>query len=158
MENLGVNWKILLGQIINFVILLFLLKRFVYKPFLSLLEKRKVKIEEGMKKSEEANILMEKTRALSKEIRDKGQDEARKLIIQAEAKAKERAQELLAEAEKEKSMVLEQAQNRAKEILRREEESQKREMIDRAFLVAERFLKERMDQSQDKKIIEELIR
>ena len=43
LENLGIDWKILLGQIINFLVVLFVLKKFAYKPFLSVLNKRKIK-------------------------------------------------------------------------------------------------------------------
>ena len=148
----------MLGQIVNFIILLFLLKRFVYKPLLNVLDKRKTKIEEGVRKSEEAGRLMEKTMDLSKNIREKGHQEARSLIIQAELKAKERSQVLLAEAEKEKNKIIDSAKEAAKEETRKTAEDRKKEAVEIAFVLAGKFLKEKIDESKDKKIIEELIK
>ena len=54
MSGLEINWKILLGQIVNFAVLFFALKFFVYKPLLSLLKTRREKIEEGVNKSKQA--------------------------------------------------------------------------------------------------------
>jgi F-type H+-transporting ATPase subunit b len=46
---------ILLGaQIINFLIIFYLLKRFLYKPVLGMLKTREDKIKEGIKQAEEA--------------------------------------------------------------------------------------------------------
>ena len=53
LENLGIDWKILLAQIINFLVILYLLKRFAYRPFLKILRERKEKIDKGIKRSEE---------------------------------------------------------------------------------------------------------
>ena len=53
LENFGVEPVLLLAQIVNFAILLFILKRFLYKPILKVLEERKNKIETSMKQSEQ---------------------------------------------------------------------------------------------------------
>lgn len=78
MEALGINWKILLAQIVNFIILFWLLKRFALKPFLSVLKKRQTDIEEGIKKSEKAERSLQEIRNLAKEIKEKGAKEASK--------------------------------------------------------------------------------
>ena len=53
-EAFGINWKILLGQIINFLILLYLLKRFAFKPFLRTLRERREIIKAGVEKETQA--------------------------------------------------------------------------------------------------------
>jgi len=52
--KLGINPVLLLAQIINFLILLFLFKKFLYKPILGILEKRRNYILESMRKADEA--------------------------------------------------------------------------------------------------------
>ena len=44
-SKLGIDWKLLIAQIINFLVLLFVLYKFAYRPILSMLEKRTKKIE-----------------------------------------------------------------------------------------------------------------
>ncbi len=157
MEGLGIDWKILIGQIINFVILLWLLKKFAYKPFLSILEKRKTQIEEGIKKSEEAEKSLEKIRNLSQEIKEKGEKEARDLIIAAELKAKTRAEEIMVKAQTEKEKVIEATKIMIERETKEGAKKREKEAVETAFLLAEKFLDEKLDEERDKKIIEEAI-
>lgn len=157
MESLGINWKILIGQIINFAILLFLLKKFAYKPFFSILEKRKAKIEEGVKKSEEAEKSLQKIRALEEEIKRSGEEKAKATLKEAEARAKTKTQEILSSAEGERKKIVEEARKEAQNEVAKEKEKQKREAIELTFLLTEKFLKEKFNEEKDKKFLEEMI-
>jgi F-type H+-transporting ATPase subunit b len=48
MDKLGIDPKLLLAQLVNFTIIMLLLKKFLYKPILDMLEKRKKEIAEGV--------------------------------------------------------------------------------------------------------------
>lgn len=52
-QALGLDGKLLAAQIINFVILALVLRQFVYKPLMGLLEKRRQTIEQSLTKAEE---------------------------------------------------------------------------------------------------------
>jgi len=52
--QLGIDWRLLLSQAVNFFLLLFILRLFVYKPLVNVLKERRQKIEEGLAKAEEA--------------------------------------------------------------------------------------------------------
>lgn len=66
MESLGIDVKLLLAQIINFVLFFLIFKKFIAKPFSNFLnieinkEKEKEKILEDLRKKEEDLILKEK--------------------------------------------------------------------------------------------------
>jgi len=49
MEKLGIEPTLLLAQILNFLIIAFVLTKILYKPILQLLDKRKKTIEEGLR-------------------------------------------------------------------------------------------------------------
>jgi len=78
LEALGLNLGYLLVQILNFSIVFIILRAFVYKPLLNLLEKRRTAIAKGL---EDARI--------AAEARANAEDEARKIIEEAQAKAAE---------------------------------------------------------------------
>ena len=59
-KDLGFNPLLLGGQIVNFLIIYFLLKRFAYKPILGLLKKREEDIKTGIKNAEEGKLVLEK--------------------------------------------------------------------------------------------------
>ena len=56
-QNFGVNPILLLAQIVNFLIILYVLKRFMYKPVLNILKNREDEIKKGI---EDAQIAEEK--------------------------------------------------------------------------------------------------
>lgn len=157
MERLGINWKILLGQMINFVILLFLLKRFAYKPFLDILGSRKNKIEEGVRKSAEAEKSLQNIRALEIEMKKSGEARAREILKEAEKKAGSRFNEMLVAAEGERKKIIEEAKAFAKKEIEAEKEAQRKELIEKTFLLAGKFLKEKMDKEKDKRFLEKII-
>lgn len=47
MEQLGIEPQLLLAQLVNFLIILFVLSKLLYKPILGMIEKRKKEIAEG---------------------------------------------------------------------------------------------------------------
>ena len=74
LKNLGFDPVMLGAQILNFLIIFFLLKRFLYKPVLDMIKKREDVIKEGLKQSEEAKLNLEKTLLEEKRILTKAQE------------------------------------------------------------------------------------
>lgn len=156
MEGLGINWKILLGQAVNFVVLLFVLKKFVYKPFLRLLDKRKAGIEDGIKKTQEAEKSLQNIRGMSDKIKENSEKEAGEILKAAEIRAQERVKDLANLAEKERQRMLEAARAAIEKEAAEERKKREKEAIEKTLLVAEKFLKEKLTEEKDKKLIEEL--
>src|SRR3989344_7992101 len=103
MEKLGIQPLSLLLQVINFLILLFVLKKYLYTPILNMLNDRKKKIEEGLSYSEKMKSEFEKSEKKRAEIIDKGKLEAQKIVEEGRHAAKGKENELIAKAEKEAS-------------------------------------------------------
>lgn len=156
MEGLGIDIKILIGDIVTFIVLLAILKKYAYKPFLAVLESRRQKIEEGVAKSEEAEKSLVKIRGLSEEIKAAGEKRAKEIILAAEGKAQEHAAAILAVAEADKKKVVENARMAMEKERVQAAECRQAEAMDLAFAVSEKFLAEKITKEQDKKIIERL--
>src|SRR5690606_10444790 len=96
--NLGIDWRLLIAQIANFIILLFILKRFLYKPLLSVIDKRAKVIEDNRILSEE---LKDKSKHLEEERQDilsEARTQAQSIIEDSYKKAKESADSVMQEA------------------------------------------------------------
>jgi F-type H+-transporting ATPase subunit b len=157
MEGLEIDWKVLIGQILNFAILFGLLSYFVYKPFLNLLKTRREKIAEGIKMAQEAGDRMKEIDEI-KDIADTKNEENRKaIILKAEGEAKTRANEIARSADEEKSIILEKAKKESEAFKEKEKEKTKKEIIDNAFDLAEKILKENVDSEKNKKITTEFL-
>jgi len=157
MEGLGIDFKILAGQVITFLVLLAILKKFAYKPFLTTMEARTKKIEEGVKKSDEAEKSLQKIRTLAEEVKDAGERKSKEMIQAAEKKAAEKAKAIMAAAEEEKAKVITNAKAAMEKEQTQARERQQKEALDLAMRVSERFLSEKITKDQDKKMIEKLV-
>jgi len=97
--QLGLNWKLFLSQAVNFFILLIILRAFVYKPLISVIEKRSKKIKEGLDKAEEADVRLKEVDNIAKEKINQAQQESIGIIKNTEAEAKILAVNLQKKAE-----------------------------------------------------------
>jgi F-type H+-transporting ATPase subunit b len=109
LHEFGVNPILLVAQIINFLIIAYVLKRFAYKPILKLLEDRKKTIEQGIKQAEEARILLEQAneketallknaQSTAKKMQEEAKKQSEEIMRKTEENAKERTEQMLLEA------------------------------------------------------------
>jgi len=158
MNSVEIDWKILVGQIINFAILFFVLKSFIYRPFLNLMKSRREKIEAGINKSIEADDRLNKVQELRQEMERKMEEEKKRILSLAEADAKKRAEESLKKSEEERAALLVKARKEAEDLKEKEIEKTKKETIDNAFSLAEKLLKENIDEKKGKQITDEFLK
>ncbi|MGH2628750.1 MAG: F0F1 ATP synthase subunit B, partial [Anaerolineales bacterium] len=101
MDALGINLGYLLVQVLNFLILLVVLRAWVYRPVIGLLSKRRETISQGL---EDARIAAEARANAEKEaqaILGKAQQQANQQVRQAVERAEQSAREIRARAEQE---------------------------------------------------------
>ena len=80
MSKLGIEWRMLLAQLINFSIVFFLLWRFAYKPIFAILEARRQKIAESLANAEKIKAELARTEAERKRILAQAGDVANQMI------------------------------------------------------------------------------
>jgi len=123
-KNFGVNPIFLGAQIVNFLIVFFILKKFLYKPILELLNKRRLTIQEGIQQAEEARKKLEKVVIEEKNILRIAQLQAKKVIEDTKQESIELTNQMSEETKKQIEKMLKDA----------------REQISRESLVAEKRL------------------
>src|SRR3989344_3897695 len=92
-KNFGLDPLLLWAQIINFLIIFYILKRFAYKPVLSVLKKREDLIKGSLKQAEESKKILEETLEKEKTILKNTQKKAEKIIEDAKNRTQEIARE-----------------------------------------------------------------
>lgn len=112
LKNFGFDPVLFSAQVINFLIILFVLKRFLYKPLLDMLKKRQKTIEEGLKQAEEARITLEKTEEKEREILKKARITADSMLEEAKKEAEVKAKKIEEEAKKEAESIIADAQRK----------------------------------------------
>jgi F-type H+-transporting ATPase subunit b len=88
-QTFGVNVPAIIGQIINFGIVAYVLWRFAFKPVLATLDERQKKIADGLRYAEETKARLDSAQQESADALKKAQVEAAAIIEQARKAAKE---------------------------------------------------------------------
>lgn len=107
--SLGIDWTLLLVQLVAFLILVWLLGKYVYPVLVKALDDRQNKIDEASKaaehaekKAEEAEskieAVLKKARTEAADIVATAKNEATQMIEKAESQAKARSERIVAEA------------------------------------------------------------
>jgi F-type H+-transporting ATPase subunit b len=102
-ETFGFDLKIFLSQIVSFVIVALILRKFAYKPILAVLEKRREQIAEAQLNSEKIKQQLAEAEQRYQEILSKANAQAQKMIDEARESAghvaERKEQEAIAAAE-----------------------------------------------------------
>ena len=113
MEKLGIEPSLLLAQLINFSIIVVVLTRFLYKPILGMLAKRKKEIEEGLAITERMRAEEEKFGLRKEKLLAEARKEARVILDDAKKQGKDIGNELVSAAHKEAGEIMHKAKQEA---------------------------------------------
>ncbi|KKU78826.1 MAG: ATP synthase subunit b [Parcubacteria group bacterium GW2011_GWA2_47_7] len=136
----GIEWKLLLIQVINFSIALFVLRRYAYKPIIAILAKREKELAEGVAAAEDAK---KERGAISDEketILRGAREDGGKIVDQLRKEATEKELFIMREAQEKSAVMIAEAKSKAEEerlyILRESE----KEIARIAVLATEKIL------------------
>ncbi|HSA83257.1 MAG TPA: F0F1 ATP synthase subunit B [Patescibacteria group bacterium] len=109
LHNFGVEWQLVLAQVINFLIIFYLLKRFLYKPVFNLLKKRENAIKQGLSKADESKKALEEALEKEKKIIKEAQETAKKIIQEAKEQSETVGKNIEEKAKKQADSMIESA-------------------------------------------------
>lgn len=102
-SQFGVNWPMFIASVINFIIVILVLKKFAFGPITEMLEKRKHRIAEGEEKLKRIETQLAESEERTAAALDKANADAKRLIAEAKDSAavlsEEKTQEAIAKAQ-----------------------------------------------------------
>jgi F-type H+-transporting ATPase subunit b len=157
-HSLELDWGLIVTQIIGFLLALWILKAFAWKPLLKMLDDRKQKIVSDIKEAE--NIKSDANRVL---------DEYQSKLRDIETEARSRIQEAVSDGNRIASEIREQAREESRQILARSREELTRDiakarvqlrddMADMAIRAAEKIISAKLDGSEQRRILSDFLR
>ena len=157
MEALGLNAVSIAWHTVNFLLLLFVLQRFLYRPVLQMLDERQRKIRESVEaadrmRQETAQADLERAEALrdarrqAEEIVTRAMQEADRLRADAREQAQEEAQRIITRAEQEAAAERQQAMLELR-----------RQVADLAVLAASKVIERNLDERTNRVLIEQFL-
>jgi F-type H+-transporting ATPase subunit b len=157
LNSLGVNFTAVIWHTINFLILLWVLQRFLFKPVTSMLDHRATRIRESMENAEAVRAETARLEAESKDILDRARQESQQLLAQANRNA----ERILTEARQAAQQEGERLVERARADLSRERtqafEELRQQIGDLAIQAASQVVRRSLDPNQHRDLLREVV-
>lgn len=153
-SSLGINPIYIIGQIINFSLLLFLLKKFLYTPILTKLDERAKTVAKGIRTAEKNMKREEEIEKEKKEQLAKVKEEVAKMIENAKTESAVIKDEILAQAKSEAEKLMQKKQTEIEDLLQRQENELKGKISDLSVSIARKVLEEYLDKDLQSAVIE----
>jgi len=115
LESLGIDWKMLIAQVVNFIILLLILRKFLFGPIVKLLDDRRKTIEKGLSDAKKAEEQLAKTDRDAKAKITDAINEAEKIVKEAKRNAEFESQKILDDSKQKSEKIIKNAKELAKQ-------------------------------------------
>lgn len=102
-ETFGFNWPFFFAQLVNFILVILVLKKFAFGPIQEMLEQRRTRIAEGEEKLKRIEKQLAESEATTAAAIAKANEEALRLVTEAKqgaaALSEQKSQEAIAQAQ-----------------------------------------------------------
>ncbi len=139
----GLNWKLLIIQAVNFGVLLLVLRYFLYKPVLKMLDERREKVEKGVKDAEAAGVRIQEIEGERDGVLTDASNKAGEILETSKTRAQEQASQIATDANARAETILESANLRSEELKEQALRESKAEIGKAAILAAEVILRDK---------------
>ena len=157
MDALGINLPGLIVQLVNFVLLLVLLRLFLYKPVLRMLDQRRQRIADSM---QAVDTMKEQAASAEKQVQEQltlARAEGQALIAAAQQNAARVQEDARTAAKAEADALIVRARGEIELERDNAIASLRAEFADLAVAAAEKVIRQSLDKSAHQKLIDEVL-
>lgn len=153
----GVDLPKLAFQIVNFLLLLYLLNRFAFRRVMGLLAERERRIAKGLEDADAAGRDRELARAEREAALDEARAEAQAMIARATKIAEDSRAEIVAQARREAEKATEQARQAITAEKDRALLELRSQVADLALEAAAKLVRRQMDEPTQRQLVQEFL-
>jgi F-type H+-transporting ATPase subunit b len=158
MEKLGIDPLLILTQTINFLILMFVLQRFLYKPVLQALEKRRSQVVEIETEKAELAKLREEISHMKEEVLAESRKEAEGIITNARAQSEGIKLKIEGDAHKKAQEIIERGEASLMHKAHELESQLAQQVAQVAVKVSEQVLRESLSNEQRSALLDQSLK
>ncbi|MGB3023781.1 MAG: F0F1 ATP synthase subunit B [Candidatus Saccharimonadales bacterium] len=155
---LGINLQGFLFQLITFVLVLLLLRKYAYGPLVRTLESRRQAVIDSIDNARKTAHELEKANDKTAEIIASAKQEAADIVALAHKEASKLAEETEAKAAKKAEHVIASAEARLSQDIEKSRQALRREMLGLVADATEKVLRTKIDGAADKQLIERALK
>lgn len=157
-HSLDLNWGLIVTQIIGFLLTVWILKAFAWKPLLKMLEDRRNKIagdiDDAEKIKSDAESLLDEYNSKLRDI----ETEARSKIQDAVAEGNRIASEIRDHARDEAQKIVEKSREELSRDVAKARVQLRDDMVSMAIAAAEKVISAKLDEAEQKRLLEDFLK
>ena len=154
----NINWKSFIFQLITFVLVLLIFKRWVLPPISKTLDERRKTLEQSLVNAKQTEEALAKAEDKASDIMKTAREQADRALAEANTQAKD----IIAKAETAADTQAQRLVAEAKEQLGHErqklEEQLRGELAELVVMTTEKVLRQKIDKKQDARLVETAIK
>ncbi len=158
LTKLGINPLLLIAQIVNFLLLLWILNKFLYKPILKLFRERSSKIEDGIKTAETLKKQAAEADERHRQLIEEAKKEAHRIIEQATKLGDEEKKKIIEIANEESRKIVERTMQEIKAEKQNIMAEIKKEVGEMVVTLSADLIRKKLDEKSQRSLIEEAIK
>jgi len=155
--SLGINLPLLVVFVANFIVLLVMLRLFLYKPVMKVLDERAKRAREAIELAEATKKEYDQAKDEVQKQIEKGRQEAQAIIGQAMQVGERLKEESRQEAAKQAQVIVDRARSELGAERDKMVGDLRREFVAISIAAAEKVIKETLDRERHRKLIEETL-
>ena len=157
LNQLGIKPELLVVQIIGFLILVFLLNRFMFTPLFGIVDKRRADIQATYDQMDQDRARMEEVRREYEQRLAGIEAEAREKIQAAIKEAQTLRDQMLADAHQQAETIVQRGQNESERERQKAFLEMRQDIVNLAVSAAEKVVGDALDAPRHSKIVDDFI-
>jgi len=155
--DLGINVPVLIANIVNFTVLLIVLRLVAWGPLMRMLDERREKIAQSLSAAEQAKVQAAESERQQQEQLDASRREAQQLIAQAQDIANRIQADARTQAQADAEATLARARNEIQQERDTAIADLRKEFADLAISAAEKVINQSLDRTTHKRLIDDAL-
>ncbi len=151
---LGINGKLFITQLLAFLVLVAILRKFVYPFLVRAIDERRASIEEGLKQAKEAQEASRQTEANIQQLLAEARKQADDIIARSHAEASSQVAEAEEKARHRAEQIVKDAHTQLQADIAKARTTLKKDTAALVAMATERILHEKVDSVKDKQLID----
>jgi F-type H+-transporting ATPase subunit b len=157
LTTLGINGRDFIWHTINFLVLIFLLSRFLYRPIVGMLDERTRRIQESLDAAERARAEVAQADRERDELLAAARREIQEMMTTAQQVAERVQSDARASANQEAQRIVESARQEAEAERAQAMAELRREVAALAVMAAERIIKKDLDEQSHRQLVDDFL-
>jgi F-type H+-transporting ATPase subunit b len=151
--RLGVDWKLLVAQLFNFGVVIFVMWRWVYRPLQKVMDERTAKIEKGLEDAKNAAQARESATTEKEQVIADARLQAKEIIDEAERLSRESRDEQVTKTREEVEAIVKKGKSQLQADKDAMLADARAEVADVVVAAAEKVIAVKIDSKKDTEMV-----